>query len=267
MEINKNEIKKQIKILDEICPLEKGHHASKRLVRQKFFENIQTELQAYLLGFYVADGSFNEKRNTLTIKVTEADREIPELYKYISPDARFVIDKPFTMIGTSGKEIHVKSAARIDISNKCLGKSIVNFGYGQRKTYNELHLPNISDHLLPHFIRGYFDGDGSFMLYVRDPNIKNREKNPLLKVRVEWISKTKTILEEIQQFLQNYGIVSYLHEQRDVCRLTVHKKEYIKKIHKIFYNSCHFCLERKKIKFDYYVNTEESQIITDLRNA
>lgn len=185
MEINKNEIQKQIEVLDEICPLEKGHHASKRLVRQKFFEDIQTELQAYLLGFYVADGSFNEKRNTFTIKVTESDREIPELYKYISPEARFTIDKPFTMIGTSGKEIHVKSAARIDIANKRLGKSIVDFGYGQRKTYKELHFPNIPNHLLRHFIRGYFDGDGSFMLYVREPNRKNREKNPIIKVKVE----------------------------------------------------------------------------------
>ena len=267
MEINKNEIQKQIEVLDEICPLEKGHHASKRLVRQKFFENIQTELQAYLLGFYVADGSFNEKRNTFTIKVTESDREIPELYKYISPEARFTIDKPFTMIGTSGKEIHVKSAARIDIANKRLGKSIVDLGYGQRKTYKELHFPNIPNHLLRHFIRGYFDGDGSFMLYVREPNRKNREKNPIIRVKVEWTSKTKTILEELQKFLQSHEITSYMYEQRDAYRLAVHRRELVKKIYKIFYEDCHFCLGRKKIKFDYYVNTEESQIIADLRNA
>lgn len=58
-----------------------------------------------------------------------------------------------------------------------------------------------------------------------------------------------------------------MYEQRDAYRLAVHRREFVKKIHKIFYEDCHFCLGRKKIKFDYYVNTEESQIITDLRNA
>lgn len=267
MEINKNEIKKQIEILNKICPLEKGYCNSKRLIRQDFFKNIETEMQAYLLGFYVADGSFNEKRNTITVKVTESDKEIAELYKYISPDARFVINKPFTMIGTSGKEIHIKSAARIDISNKKLGSSLMLLGYGQQKTYKELHLPKLSKELMLHFIRGYFDGDGSFMLHVREPNAKNREKNPTIKVKIEWTSKTKTLLLEIQEFLQNYGIQSYLRQQQNVYRLCIHKRESIKKIHNLFYENCHFCLGRKKIKFDYYVNTEESQIITDLRNA
>ena len=267
MEINKNEIQKQIEILNEICPLEKGYCNSKRLVRQRFFEKIETEIQAYLLGFYVADGSLNEKRNTITIKVTEADKEIPELYKYISPDARFVTNKPFTMIGTSGKEIHVKSAVRIDISNKKLGSNLISLGYGQQKTYKELHLPKLSNELILHFIRGYFDGDGSFMLYVREPNVKNRERNPRITVKIEWTSKTKSLLLEIQDFLQNYGIVSHLSERQNVYRLTIHKREFIKKIYNLFYKDCHFCLGRKKIKFDYYVNTEESQIITDLRNA
>lgn len=214
MEINKNEIQEQIEILDEICPLEKGYYNSKRLVRQRIFEDIKTEVQAYLLGFYVADGSFNEKRNTITVKVTEEDKEIPELYKkYISPEARFVIEKPFNMIGTTGKEIHVKSVARIDIANKRLGASLISIGYGQRKTYKELHLPKLSDDLMFHFIRGYFDGDGSFMLCVREPNVRNREKNPQIKVRVQWTSKTKTLLEEIQNFLENMeSILIYVNK-------------------------------------------------------
>ena len=50
----------QKEILNQIAPLERGYKTAKRLVRQSFFENIETELQAYLLGFYVADGSLNE---------------------------------------------------------------------------------------------------------------------------------------------------------------------------------------------------------------
>ena len=51
------EIQKQKELLNKICPLKKGYVNSRREVRVDFFNNIQTEIQAYLLGFYVADGS------------------------------------------------------------------------------------------------------------------------------------------------------------------------------------------------------------------
>lgn len=157
------DIEKQIEILNNICPLEKGYVSSKRLVRQNFFENIQTEIQAYLLGFYVADGSLNRKRGTIRVKVTETDKAIVDLFaKYISPDARNVINDSFDMIGASGKEIHVKNSAQVDITSKILSNSLDKLGYGERKTYSDLHLPDLSPELLKHFIRGYFDGDGCF---------------------------------------------------------------------------------------------------------
>ena len=40
------------------------HHTSARRIRHDFFSKIETELQAYLLGFYAADGSIDEKRKT-----------------------------------------------------------------------------------------------------------------------------------------------------------------------------------------------------------
>lgn len=156
-------IEKQVEILNKICPLEKGYVNSKRLVRQNFFNVIETEIQAYLLGFYLADGSLNAKRNTIRIKVTETDKAIVDIFtKYISPSARNVINNAFDMIGTSGKVIHVKKSAQVDISNKKLSESLITLGYGERKTYAELHLPKLSAELMHHFIRGYFDGDGCF---------------------------------------------------------------------------------------------------------
>ena len=52
------------------------HHISKRRVRHNFFSSIKTELQAYLLGFYTADGSIDEKRKTLRIELQKGDSEI-----------------------------------------------------------------------------------------------------------------------------------------------------------------------------------------------
>lgn len=176
---------KQLKILDEICPLDKGYRSSVRLVRKKFFDDIQTELQAYLLGFYTADGSFNAKRNTLTIKVSECDKEIIDLYKVISPDAYCQHLEATKMVGPGGKEINVKPVERINIANKHLGETITNLGLGERKTYKDLRIPDMREDLIRHFIRGYFDGDGCITYHASPPNINNREKNYKLKVLVQ----------------------------------------------------------------------------------
>ena len=84
----------QIKFIEDNYPLY-TNHISNRRIRHDFFEHIETELQAYLLGFYAADGSINEKRKTFRIHLQKRDSELVYLYKdIISPDARtFTIDE------------------------------------------------------------------------------------------------------------------------------------------------------------------------------
>jgi DNA-binding transcriptional regulator WhiA len=81
-------ITEQVQILEDICPALK-HHISKREIRHSFFQNIKTEIQAYLLGFFIADGSVDYKRKTLRVQLNENDSEIINLYRdYISTNAR-----------------------------------------------------------------------------------------------------------------------------------------------------------------------------------
>ena len=83
--MNKEE---QIKFIEDNYPLY-TNHTSNRRIRHDFFSEIKTELQSYLLGFYTADGSIDEKRKTLRIHLQKCDSEIVYLYKEnISPDAR-----------------------------------------------------------------------------------------------------------------------------------------------------------------------------------
>lgn len=106
-------------MLNNICPLKIGYRNSKREIRINFFTDIQTEIQAYLLGFYVADGNLNLKRNTIRVKINEKDKEIIDLYqKFISPEARIRKNESFTMIGTTNKLITVNPTYQIDIANK-----------------------------------------------------------------------------------------------------------------------------------------------------
>lgn len=49
-------IEQQIEYLDTHCPFY-TYHTSKGPTRHDFFREINTEIQAYLLGFYAADGT------------------------------------------------------------------------------------------------------------------------------------------------------------------------------------------------------------------
>lgn len=59
--------KEQLKFIEDNYPLY-NNHISNRRIRHTFFDTIETELQAYLLGFYAADGSIDEKRKTLRVR-------------------------------------------------------------------------------------------------------------------------------------------------------------------------------------------------------
>ena len=261
-------INKQIEKLDDICPLF-INNPSKRKIRHNFFSNIQTEIQAYLLGFHAADGSVNLKRNTLRVKVTKKDEEIIELFKsFISPDAYCRNVEGFTTI-IREKQITTKNASEISIASKYITEDLIELGFGPKKTYLELHLPKLKKELLAHFIRGYFDGDGCITGEVRKPNPKNREKNYRVVLRFDICSKQKSILSDIQEFFIKNEInatITYI-KRDDMYRLNVSAKESLKKVFNLLYTNSNFYLQRKYDKFNYYVNTEVSQIISDHCNA
>lgn len=262
--MNKTE---QIEFIEKNYEFSSGIHSNRR-VRQNFFEKIETEMQAYLLGFYAADGNINEKRKTFRIHLQKFDSELVYLYKdMISPDARLFTMKERCVKGRDGKIVTAHESIGVDINSSKLCNDLVNLGFGYNKTYDELHLPNIDTSLIRHFIRGYFDGDGSICYHYCKPDLK-WHKNERVRGQVSICGKTKTMLEEIQNFLKTNDIKSSMcFTNRDKMWVLSVPKSQLKKLYNLFYDDSYFYLNRKFNKFDYYVNTEESQLIADLRNA
>lgn len=255
--------------LNEICPLYKNG-TSKREIRHDFFKNIQTEIQAYLLGFIMSDGSVNEKRHTLTININIQDSEIFELFKIISPTAYIKEQKPYESKATvRGYTVKNKGSIRLQIASIILLNDLKKYGVVERKTYNQLSIPNISDNLIRHFIRGYFDGDGHITYSVRKPNPSNREINYRLNCTFGISSKTNNLLIEIQKWLSEKNInvnINYI-KRDDMYGLNISSRQVIINIFHLLYDNSFNYLSRKFTKFNYYVNTEVSQIIADHRNA
>lgn len=260
--MNKEE---QIKFIEDFYPATTNHF-SKRRIRHTFFQDIQTEIQAYLLGFYVADGSIAENNKTFRVELQEGDCDIVYLFKdWISNDARLYQTKTREFIGPRGKIIHAQGHIGIDITSSQICKDLVELGYGYRKSYSDLRLPQIDKSLIRHFIRGYFDGDGCICGYIK----KQKDRNDSFVKQFDFCSKTSSLLIDIQKFFSEHNIkISLNYQKRDnMYRLRTCSKKEVAKIYHLLYDNANFYMNRKFNKFNHYVNTEDLQLLAEARNA
>lgn len=121
-----------------------------------YFETIDTEDKAYWLGFLMADG-YITNRKVLGVKL--AIKDIGHLEKLRdSLDSNIPIhvyeSNPESYSGSNYKY------CVFNITSKKMYQDLVNKGLTPNKS-KTLKFPSIDKELIPHFIRGYFDGDGS----------------------------------------------------------------------------------------------------------
>lgn len=260
--MNKQE---QFKFIEDNYPLY-TNHISNRRIRHDFFSKIETELQAYLLGFYAADGNINEKRKTFRIHLQKQDSDLVYLYKdIISPDARIFTIKEHETTGRNGMKIMAHESFGVDITSSKLCNDLVNLGIGYNKSYTNLHIPKMPEHLIPHFLRGYFDGDGCFTEWYSQESGKSER----IRGKFDICGKTIGILDEFIKFFAKHNIKLNLNflKRDNMYRISTSSRKEITKIFHLLYDNSNFYLNRKFEKFNHHVNTEVTQLIAEHRNA
>lgn len=130
-------------------------------IDENFFDVIDTQQKAYVLGLLYADGYNNTDRNSVNLTLKESDKEILEkISSVIQPT------KPLGLYRTNKSQKgfeNSQNAVSLTIANKHISRRLVELGCGKAKTHN-LTFPTeeqVPSHLIRHFVRGYFDGDGS----------------------------------------------------------------------------------------------------------
>lgn len=132
----------------------------KHPVDEGFFDKIDTELKAYLLGFLLADGNICNGR--LSIRLGLKDESfLRELSKNFlnGQDLVRLRDPSKTPRFIEGRKIKNLGSAELSISCKQWVEPLAKLKMIPAKSL-VLEFPEISESLLPHFVRGYFDGDG-----------------------------------------------------------------------------------------------------------
>ena len=115
------------------------------MLNTKLFDSINNEQSAYFLGLLFADGNVHSKYNSITLKLHERDVDILEKLQPI-----IGVDRLYR----SGSNLSIK------FSDKNIKDKLIDLGCIPNKSL-KIVFPNIDESLRHHFIRGYFDGDGS----------------------------------------------------------------------------------------------------------
>ena len=111
--------------------------------------------KTYFLGFLYADGYNNTDRNSVALSLNEDDKEILEKLNNLLQS-----NKPLQYVEL--KSANSSNQYRLVIANKHISQKLVELGCDKAKTYS-LMFPSekqVPRHLIRHFVRGYFDGDG-----------------------------------------------------------------------------------------------------------
>lgn len=156
------------------------------------FKIIDTQEKAYMLGQLYGDGYNGESGKSYKTSLASIDKDA-ELYQHLNHLFPFFTLKHYkshpnmVYLEANCKELYLDLCALGMVSNKT-----------EKDKTEEFHFPQLEESLLPHFIRGYFDADGSAWYPTRQ-----RSRNNL---HIEFGCNTPKFLSSLNDILNANGI-------------------------------------------------------------
>lgn len=203
-------------------------------IDSNYFQNINSEAKAYFLGLIAADGSIiKDKRDKIYFSLELNSNDIDILEKLsIEISGNKNIIKTYFRPGRN-------STSKISFSDKTFTDSLIHNGIVFNKTINLQFPKNIPDNLMNHYIRGYFDGDGSVYL-----------KNNIAHFN---FVGSKSFIPELNKYLFNIGIFNKIYsiiDRGNFCSIHIGGRKMSLDFYNYIYNNVNFFLNRKKLKFE-----------------
>ena len=220
-------------------------HNKKYYLNEEYFNNIDTENKAYILGFLSSDGCVDKSTNNIKISLKNEESEIILLNKIIQE------------LNFTGNYKIVKNNKYIEltITSFRLKDRLLSIGIIPNKTVN-LDLKKVVDNIpkcfYKDFLRGYFDGDGCISIS------QQKYKNSIYNVPTfHIIALTKNIKTLVSLFNANFNftISKEKRSKIDMSYIKVCSKNKIKFIYDFMYSENDYMyLKRKKDIFKKYLN-------------
>jgi hypothetical protein len=201
-------------------------------VNEDYFD-VLTEESSYWLGFLYADGYVRMKDGKsgelkLKLKNTDVDH-IKKLLKHMESDHPI-------KCGLDNKSYFCQTS----INSSKVVKRLFELGCVNNKTF-KITLPDLPSNLITHFIRGYFDGDGS---------ISKRKDSAGYNGT---IVGNYNFISGVYEFLKIQGLTNIgFYKMGKIYSITIGNLSDLFKFKELLYNNNDkiLCLERKKLIFD-----------------
>ena len=207
---------------------------NKRIDDVSIFKNgVDNEINAYILGLIWSDGSISCDK----INISMNDKELMEqVHRLMTPNKKLY---------RNGKSYSVISSNEEDL------KYLKSTGMTTNKSY-DARLPILNESLMPHLIRGWFDGDGCIYKSTTT-NPKRGYKKTYF--RVSFTTGSYQFAEDINKFLISVGIESNINKdcRKNVWYVQINKIEAIIKFKNYIYKNTTIYLDRKHDKFNEIV--------------
>lgn len=208
---------------------------SKYTFDEHYFDVVDNQDKAYIMGLLYSDGYHNVKKNTVSITLQEEDRHILDSINFLIHSNR-----PLRFVNNSAINTSWSDCYQLSFTSSHTSNVLEKYGLVGAKSLI-LEFPKWLDkELYPHFIRGFFDGDGSIS--------KGRYKYNMSMI------STESFCAKIQEILlDELGIESHMYISSSTNKSTRTLMVTKKHLNKIFfdwiYKDANLCLKRK---YDVY---------------
>lgn len=212
---------------------------------ENFFRRINNEAKAYFLGLMYSDGWVlkDSPRFGLGLKITDL-HIIKTFKKYIKAKKKIYFNEKTT----TNKNISPETQATLTLNSQITKKHLMRLGVIPRKSL-KIKFPNnkkIPNRYLGHFVRGYFDGDGSIS--------KSKRVDFTCGSRIFLIGLRKILeskLNMVNLRIENRTQSTNLSTTNQSKRLYMQQKEYIIKLFNYMYSKSNSELRLKR-KYSAY---------------
>jgi hypothetical protein len=208
-------------------------------VNDKFFSDWSPEM-AYVLGFIYADG--NMSRESYKIRIDSKDYQVLD-------DIRKSMESDLPI-----KECHKGEFTwyELTLNKKQIYSDLRKLGVFPNKSLT-MRMPEVPKEMMPHFIRGYFDGDGCVYEVKR--------KRPTPGLEIDFATGSKDFADAVYKYLiENVHSTFRIAEKRKNYYSIRGYNQASEAIFTHMYDSATIYMKRKHNKFIEIMNKRHSNL-------